>query len=144
MQVFFWGTDVAAGDPSWVVDWLLPHYEGKRRVCIVAASQEQAELLDEHLWQLPGERFVAHALADEASAAHAPVVIATQTDDVPGQASVWLNLGTKALLPFPKGKELHEQVASDKEHKEQAREKFRQYRSNGVQPVFSDWTGPRS
>lgn len=98
-------------------------------VFIRAESTADAEQLDEMLWQQDPDSFVPHALSDEETAAQAPVEIGT--DSPKRHRQILINL--QAEIPANVGRfaTIVDFVPVDESAKQQARERYKQYRALG-------------
>ena len=107
-------------------------YRAKQRVFVYTADQQQAEAFDELLWQFDAERFVPHNLSGEGPRYGAPVEIGWQA---PRQnRSVLINLANDIPAFVSRFAQVIEFVPSAEAEKAQARERFKQYRQQGINP----------
>lgn len=126
-----------ADEPAWlasVCKLVTAQFSQRRKVAIRARSQEQAELIDELLWQQPTDRFIPHNLVGEGPNGGAPVVIGwNQHADAFGYGrQVVINLANDTA-PFLRGAQhIIDFVPAKDEDKELARERFREYRRSGA------------
>lgn len=107
-------------------------YRAKKRVFVYTASQQDAEQLDELLWQFDPDRFVPHNLTGEGPAYGAPVEIGWQPPRQNRQ--VLLNLSTEIPAFANRFQQVIEFVPADEQLKAQARERYKQYRQSGITP----------
>ena len=122
-----------------VCDWALAiatkKFRAKRGVFIQAASQEEAEGLDENLWVREPDSFVPHRLVSESPQQFAPVVIGFEPHQ--GMRSdTYINLAFDAQqIPenFHQYREIIDFVSEEEDLKEIARARFRAYRQAGCQ-----------
>lgn len=107
-------------------------YRANQRVFIYTADQQQAELIDELLWQFEPDSFVPHNLSGEGPARGAPIEIGWQA---PRQSrQVLINL-TEQMPDFAKRfAQVIEFVPAEAALKAQARERYKQYRQAGITP----------
>jgi DNA polymerase-3 subunit chi len=101
-------------------------------VSVLAASDADARALDELMWEFPAGRFLPHELgaADPA----VPVTILSSAAAIPPGRDVVVNL-TAAPVPEPgRFRRLLEIVPADEQLRESSRDKFRAYRSQGLEP----------
>ncbi|RUO18405.1 DNA polymerase III subunit chi [Aliidiomarina haloalkalitolerans] len=126
-----------ADEQAWlaqVCTLVTSQFSQRRKVAIRARSQEQAESIDELLWQQPTDRFIPHNLLGEGPAGGAPVVIGW---DQPAEAfgygrQVVINLANDSA-PFLRGTQhIIDFVPAQDADKELARERFRNYRRSGA------------
>lgn len=107
-------------------------YRAKQRVFVYTADQQQAEAFDELLWQFDAERFVPHNLSGEGPKYGAPVEIGWQA---PRQnRTVLINLTSEVPAFISRFSQVIEFVPSAEADKVQARERFKQYRQQGINP----------
>ena len=107
-------------------------YRAKQRVFVYTADQQQAEAFDELLWQFDAERFVPHNLSGEGPRYGAPVEISWQA---PRQnRHVLVNLADTVPAFANRFNQIIEFVPADAQLKAQARERFKQYRQQGINP----------
>ncbi|MDP5136726.1 DNA polymerase III subunit chi [Rheinheimera baltica] len=107
-------------------------FRAKKRVFVYTASQQQAEVFDELLWQFDAERFVPHNLSGEGPKYGAPVEIGWQA---PRQnRTVLINLADTIPAFANRFSHIIEFVPTAESLKAQARERFKQYRQLGVNP----------
>ncbi|RUO76913.1 DNA polymerase III subunit chi [Idiomarina tyrosinivorans] len=101
---------------------------------VYAASQEQAEALDEALWQTPADSFIPHQLSGEAKAGEAPVEITWEgCDSAPNPRAVLFNLAPQVPTNAQRYQQIYDIVPADDSGKQQARERYKHYRANGYQ-----------
>ena len=107
-------------------------YRQGQRVFVFCQNQQDAELLDEVLWQFDAERFVPHNLAGEGPQRGAPIEISWQLPKSSRQ--VLINL-TESIPSFAnRYMQVIEFVPVAADKKSNAREKYKQYRQLGVTP----------
>lgn len=107
-------------------------YRAKQRVFVYTADQQQAELIDELLWQFEPDSFVPHNLTGEGPARGTPIEIGWQA---PRQSrQVLINL-TGTMPEFARRfARVIEFVPAEPALKAQARERYKQYRQAGITP----------
>ncbi|GGW51838.1 DNA polymerase III subunit chi [Alishewanella tabrizica] len=107
-------------------------YRAKQRVFVYVANQQQAELIDDLLWQFDPDSFVPHNLSGEGPARGAPIEIGWQA---PRQSrQVLINL-TDNMPEFARRfASVIEFVPAEAALKAQARERYKQYRQAGITP----------
>lgn len=104
-------------------------WERGHRVAIVGRDAGQVDELDRLLWQLPSGRFLPHEKGD----AH-PAPVSLLLDPPGADGDVVINLTDRALEPPPPWKRLLEIVPYRDEQRQAARDKFRAYRAQGLEP----------
>lgn len=107
----------------------------RRRVVVIASNQAQAELIDEALWQIPAAQFIPHNLVGEGPIAGTPVLIGWDQSaaELCKQRNVVLNLQPVVPELTRQIQVIIDFVPADDAGKEQARERYRHYRSLGMQ-----------
>ena len=96
---------------------------------LLAQTQEQAEQLDEMLWQQDPNSFVPHGLSDEATVTQAPVEIGTGMPKRSRQ--VLINLADSIPAFANRFAQIIDFVPADESQKQQARDRYKQYRALG-------------
>ena len=96
---------------------------------LLTQTQEQAEQLDEMLWQQDPHSFVPHGLSDEATVIQAPVEIGTGMPKRSRQ--VLVNLADSIPAFANRFAQIIDFVPSDESQKQQARDRYKQYRALG-------------
>ena len=107
-------------------------YRAGQRVLVFCENQQDAELLDEVLWQFDAERFVPHNLAGEGPQRGAPIEISWQTPKSSRQ--VLVNLTASIPTFANRFVQIIEFVPVAEALKTAAREKYKHYRQLGVTP----------
>lgn len=105
------------------------------RTLVLAPDLDSAEALDEQMWSQPAGRFLPHSPADAPLADQAPVWIS-----YPGQAcnyphDVVINLSNELVNAPQTLSRVLEIVPASEDRKQSSRDKFRQYRELGLEPV---------
>jgi DNA polymerase III subunit chi len=113
-----------------------------RRVLIYAPQAETAQQIDRVLWTWPATGFVPHCRAEDALAAHTPVLIGAEAGAAPG-CDVLLNLAQETPPAFERFARLLEIVARDEVDRQGARARFRFYRERGYSVAKHDLAGER-
>ena len=107
-------------------------YRQSLKVFVYCANQQDAELVDEVLWQFDAHSFVPHNLAGEGPARGAPVEISWSAPRT--QRQVLINL-TETVPDFvQRFSQIIEFVPAAEQGKAAARQKFKHYRQLGVEP----------
>ncbi|AFT84907.1 DNA polymerase III subunit chi [Paraburkholderia phenoliruptrix] len=97
---------------------------------IVVAEPERLRAFDEQLWTFSALDFVPHCMAGTPLAAHTPIVLAANLDDVPHD-QVLLNLGASVPAQFARFERLLEVVGNAHDELIAGRERYRFYRDRG-------------
>lgn len=109
--------------------WHLRHRVHLHTDCASTASS-----LDDLLWTFRQGSFVPHEILRAGAPASSPVTIGYGSDAPPG-ADLLVNLGTdlpEFVMQFPRVAEI---VDSSDSGRQQGRERYRQYRQLGIEPV---------
>lgn len=104
-------------------------YAAKESVFIYTNSTKESEQLDKLLWTYREDSFLAHEIQDNDSFA-APIQI-SHTAPV-NTGSVLVNLSHSIPAFYPQFKRIIEMVYNDAAAQQSARERFRQYREQGL------------
>ena len=107
-------------------------FRQKQKCLIYCQDKQQAEHIDELLWQLPSDSFVPHNLAGEGPTGGAPVEIHWQP---PSQFSrgVMINLAEQVPQFHARFNTIYDFVPAPESQKLLARERYKQYRAAGNQ-----------
>lgn len=108
-------------------------YRANQRVFVYTASQQDAELIDQLLWQFDADSFVPHNLSGEGPARGAPVEISWQPPKQRRQ--VLINLAPDIPVFANRFADIIEFVPAQVAEKAQARERYKQYRQSGITPA---------
>lgn len=110
-----------------------------QQVHVRTASPEAAGMLDDLMWAYPEDRFVPHAIAEEADAAAAPIRIG-HAEPAPGPDQVLVNLADDVPAFFARFERVAEVITEPERAAGRAR--YRHYRERGY-PLFhhdlDDW-----
>ncbi|MEW9797091.1 DNA polymerase III subunit chi [Alteromonas sp. CYL-A6] len=110
-------------------------YANKQKVVALCRSQEQAEELDELLWQLPSDRFVPHNLHGEGPAAGTPVEICWQGDQL-GRQPMLVNLSEQRISSMNSHRQIIDFVPVEEDAKQAARVRYKEYQKAGCAMQF--------
>ena len=109
---------------------------------LVMAEPPEVDALDAALWTIGGHDFIAHARLSDAPAlqAHSPILIGHEWPAAIARApdTVLLNLSHGFLTGFEQFARVIEVVSQDLPDRERARQRWKRYRSAGVEPVHHD------
>lgn len=103
-----------------------------RRVLVVANDKQQAEALDELLWQLPADSFVPHGLTGEAAVNGAPVEITWASANPGTPWPVVINLSDNMPSQAARAQLVVDFVPQNSASRAFARERYKQYRQAGM------------
>lgn len=132
---FYLLDDLATSDwLPFVCQLIAEQADQRRRLAVRAQSREQAEALDELLWQRPPDSFIPHNLVGEGPAQGTPVLLgwSQPLHQYQGRRQVLINL--RADLPERPEQFQHiiDFVPVSKTERNQARDRYRNYRQQGM------------
>jgi DNA polymerase-3 subunit chi len=107
-------------------------WEEGHRVSVLAAAEDDARRLDELMWDFPAGRFLPHERSP--ADAGAAVAIVCAPDPLPADRDVVINLTAEAVPEPGRFRRLLEIVPADARLRESSRDKYRTYRSLGLEP----------
>lgn len=106
----------------------------RQRVLLFCSTQEQAEALDELMWQQPTQAFIPHNLVGEGPAQGTPVLIAwLPLPQNIGHRTAVINLSQEPVATATKFRTLIELVPVEPAARQKAREHYKLYRQQGLQ-----------
>lgn len=107
---------------------------------LVLAKPWDATALDQLLWTMAAVEFVPHCGADASQAvrARSPICIASGDAPEPFSADVLLNLTDAMPLDYHRFERVIEVVSLEESDRRLARERWRQYKSMGLDPQRHD------
>ncbi len=107
---------------------------------LVLAKPPDATALDQLIWTMSTVEFVPHCLAHAAPTvrAHSPICIASGDGPEPFTADVLLNLTDVMPLDFQRFGRVIEIVSLEESDRRLARDRWRQYKSIGLEPQRHD------
>lgn len=108
------------------------HYHQGERVFVLADGQHQAEQIDELLWQMDPDEFIAHNLVGEGPKGGAPVEIGWQAATT--RRATLIHLQVSVASDLNNYQHVIDFVPADDEGKQQARERYKVYRRFGLTP----------
>jgi DNA polymerase-3 subunit chi len=107
-------------------------YRNNQKVFVYCANQQDAEQLDEVLWQFDAHSFVPHNLAGEGPARGAPIEISWLPPK--NSRQVLINLTSTVPVFVNRFSQIIEFVPQAESDKDIARQKYKHYRQLGVTP----------
>ncbi|WP_088329613.1 DNA polymerase III subunit chi [Lacimicrobium sp. SS2-24] len=107
-------------------------YRQKQACLILCDSQQQAEQMDELLWQLPANAFVPHNLSGEGPPRGTPVQISWELPQRLSQPVV-INLQTQCPSLPGSVRQIYDFVPAEETQKQHARDRYKHYRAAGYQ-----------
>ncbi|HET7844908.1 MAG TPA: DNA polymerase III subunit chi [Xanthomonadales bacterium] len=110
-------------------------FEGGIPVLILARTGEQAEALDEQLWEFDPDAYVPHQLAGDEDDAEAPVLIVAPGVATPDRAMVINLRDACAVGTFDSVKEV---VPADEAERAGSRERWKTYKAAGFDVAKHD------
>lgn len=111
-------------------------YSKKQRVNVWCADKEQAEAIDELLWQLPTDRFIPHNLVGEGPKGGTPVQVCWQPEQLRPNGTVIVL--SNATISNPNGfQHIIDFVPAAEAEKALARERYKYYQRAGCTMRFT-------
>lgn len=107
-----------------------------KRVFIYTESEDDALVVDEHLWAFEPDSFVPHNLAGEGPRNGAPVEISHQQPS--NFRNVLINLATNVPSFSNNFQQVIDFVPGDESRKQAARERYKHYRQLGYQLTMAE------
>jgi len=107
-------------------------YSLGHRIHIQTESDEQSKLLDDLLWLYAPNSFIPHTTQDGSNDSRDPVSLGTNLAGSK-HADVLINLGEKASQAGDQFNRINEVISADPESLEQARNRYRDYKSKDYQ-----------
>jgi len=136
--IVFYSEKPSSSRDQTLVKLISRHYRSGQKVFIRCHNQTQVLQLDETLWQLEADSFLAHSIDGEASADKAPILIGTNNPPNLNGFACWVNLTESAIVPIPRTEEIIEFVPSDDAGKVLARARYKSYCQQGIKPAFQE------
>jgi DNA polymerase-3 subunit chi len=106
-----------------------------QRVFVRATNPSDAKRIDDLLWTSGDRSFLPHEFATAASPSHAQIRILIGSIPPADFRDLVINLGSDAPTENDGVARIAEFVANDAERKAAARERFKYYRAQGIEPV---------
>jgi DNA polymerase-3 subunit chi len=108
-------------------------WEQGHSIAVLTSDQADAEALDDLMWDFPAGRFLPHSQAKNGE--KAPVSIEVQPADIAADRDVVINLADSAVPEPGRFKRLLEIVPGSEQKRLASRQKFREYRDQGLEPA---------
>lgn len=108
-------------------------WEQGHRVAVIAADRDEAESLDETMWDYPAGRFLPHQKGPSPS--NTPICIDVSGADITPDRDVVINLADVAVPDPSRFSRLLEIVPGAEQDRMASRNKFRAYRKMGLEPA---------
>ncbi|RUO30054.1 DNA polymerase III subunit chi [Aliidiomarina sedimenti] len=103
-----------------------------RRVLVMASDKNQAEAIDELLWQLPAQAFVPHSLTGEGPPSGCPVEVSWPAASQGKPWPLLINLSQQVPSVAQRAQQVIDFVPQDDTARALARERYKQYRQFGI------------
>ncbi len=103
----------------------------KMQIVVFLENQSQLNAFDEMLWTFSEQDFLPHVSADDALAAHTPVILAHDVNQALPHHQVMINLSSKTPEHFARFERLLEIVSNDEADLVAGRERYRLYQQRG-------------
>ncbi len=110
----------------------LMSWERGQRAQVLTEDDQAAKTVDELLWSFPAKRFVPHAVSGTREAEAAPITITTPERLAAGELVI--NLSQQPVTDPQRFERLLEIVPHQQADRDASREKFRFYKSQGLNP----------
>jgi DNA polymerase III subunit chi len=110
-------------------------YSQRQRCRVLCASQQQAEDVDELLWQFPAFRFIPHNMFGEGPSSGTPVEICWQHEQL-AKCHVVVNLSDDLLHNPHQYLFIYDFVPAEENAKKQARLRYKHYQQAGFNMQF--------
>ncbi|WP_397474337.1 DNA polymerase III subunit chi [Pusillimonas sp.] len=128
--------DFAFGAPDrlrMACDVVRKHYDKGRRLVVYCADATLLERFDLMLWGFEATAFVPHVAADDPLAAQTPILLTDKAIEPPGSdPAPWLvNLDEQCPPAADRYERILEIVSRDEASVQAARQRWRQYKSDG-------------
>lgn len=124
---------------SHMVELISANYQKRQFLTVLCADKQQAEAIDEYIWQQPPDQFIAHNMQGEGPVNGSPVEItwlaAIDTRSIRNKKLV-INVSHQFLPTFASYQHIIDFVPSDEALKIAARERYKQYKQAGCSMVF--------
>lgn len=104
-----------------------------RSVRVYCASQQQAEQLDEALWQQPANAFVPHNLCGEGPPQGAPVELCWPEAQSPARRTAAVFNLMDGIAPVAGARLIIDRVPTADAERQQARERYKAYRAQHIE-----------
>lgn len=109
-------------------------YAKNERCYMRATDSSGAQRLDDMLWTFRDQAFIPHEIVTPTSPSHPRIMALIGFETMPVSfASTLINIGDSVPDSLDTISQLLEVVDADPQHKQQARERYKQYRDRGYQ-----------
>jgi len=122
-----------------MVELIASHYQKRQYLTVLCSDKQQAEAIDEYIWQQPADKFIAHNLQGEGPINGSPVEItwisALESHGLKNKKLV-INISHEFLSSFANYQHIIDFVPSEETLKAAARERYKQYKQAGCKMAF--------
>jgi DNA polymerase-3 subunit chi len=110
-------------------------YEQGQRVYVLTADDAEAQRLDEMLWTFRDQAFIPHEVISPSSPTHPRIMAVIGATEPPpeGFQALLINMSNTLPVSVDVFARICEVVDADPQRKQQARDRFKQYRDRGDQ-----------
>jgi DNA polymerase-3 subunit chi len=109
-------------------------YSNQQRVFVRTSDSAEAQRLDDMLWTFRDQAFIPHEIATPSSPTHPRIMALIGVDnDSNSFATTLINAGNSIPDNLETVSQLFEVVGADPQHKQLARDRYKQYRDRGYQ-----------
>ena len=104
-------------------------------ICIQTSNKQQAEQLDKLLWTFKQDSFIPHTIVGTLDLDTTPVQIGWNENQFHPAAAI-VNLSEEIPISYLESKKVHEIIDNDEVKKSKARERWKNYKSEGCKLNF--------
>ena len=115
---------------SFLVGIIEPFYNIKKPIFILVNNELSEQKLDEFLWSLPAENFLAHCISDEISFNGSPIIISHKLSNYSSDR-ILINLSENLVINNISSGTIIDFVPNKEELKKAARMRYMQYKKLG-------------
>jgi len=109
-------------------------YAKGERSYVRASDSSEAQRMDDLLWTFRDQAFIPHEIAAATSPSHPRIISLIGDDTTPVTfGSALINISNALPTAIDSVQQIFEVVDADPAHKQQARERYKQYRDRGCQ-----------
>ena len=115
---------------NYLVGIIEPFYNKRKQIFILVKNELSEQKLDEFLWSLPAEKFLAHCISNEISFNSSPIVISHKISNYKSDR-VLINLSDNSMINNLTSSTIIDFVPNKEELKKVARMRYIQYKKLG-------------
>ncbi|ASK78325.1 hypothetical protein CF386_04490 [Paraphotobacterium marinum] len=115
---------------NFLVGIIEPFYNIKKQIFILVNNELSEQKLDEFLWNLPAEKFLAHCISSEVSFNGSPIVISHNFSNYSSNR-IFINLSESLVINNISSATIIDFVPNKEELKKSARMRYMQYKKLG-------------